>query len=47
VNGTDVQIGELNPLGTGIVLEKDAYSHFLLALTQQLLDCLDKNSINN
>ena len=42
VNGTDVQIGELNPLGTGIPVKKDAYSRFLLALAQQLLDCLDK-----
>ncbi|WP_085246949.1 zinc ABC transporter substrate-binding protein ZnuA [Gilliamella mensalis] len=43
VDGTDVRIGELNPLGTGIVLSKDSYSQFLLKLTQQLLDCLDKN----
>ncbi|NUF28036.1 zinc ABC transporter substrate-binding protein ZnuA [Gilliamella bombicola] len=43
VDGTDVRIGELNPLGTGIALSKDAYSQFLLKLTQQLLDCLDKN----
>ncbi|OCG23145.1 zinc ABC transporter substrate-binding protein [Gilliamella sp. App2-1] len=43
VNGTDVRIGELNPLGTSIALSKDAYSQFLSNLTQQLLDCLDKN----
>lgn len=43
VNGTDVRIGELNPLGTDIALSKNAYSQFLLRLTQQLLDCLDKN----
>ncbi|MWN32256.1 zinc ABC transporter substrate-binding protein ZnuA [Gilliamella sp. Pra-s54] len=43
VNGTDVRVGELNPLGTGIALSKDAYSQFLLKLTKQLLDCLDKN----
>lgn len=43
VNGTNVRIGELNPLGTGIALSKDAYSQFLSKLTQQLLDCLDKN----
>ena len=42
VNGTDVRIGELNPLGTGIPITKDSYSHFLFALTQELLDCLDK-----
>ncbi len=42
VNGTNVKIGELNPLGTGIIVEKGAYSHFLLTLTQELLDCLDK-----
>ena len=42
VNGTDVRIGELNPLGTDITLSKNAYSQFLLKLTQQLLDCLDK-----
>ncbi|OCG58324.1 zinc ABC transporter substrate-binding protein [Gilliamella sp. Nev5-1] len=43
VNGTDVRIGELNPLGTGISLSKDAYSQFLAKLTEQLLDCLDKD----
>ncbi|OCG25577.1 zinc ABC transporter substrate-binding protein [Gilliamella sp. HK2] len=43
VNGTDVGIGELNPLGTGIALSKDAYSQFLAKLTEQLLDCLDKD----
>jgi ABC-type Zn2+ transport system substrate-binding protein/surface adhesin len=43
VNGTDVRIGELNPLGTGIALSKDAYSQFLAKLTEQLLDCLDKD----
>ncbi|OCG62638.1 zinc ABC transporter substrate-binding protein [Gilliamella sp. wkB18] len=42
VDGTKVRIGELNPLGTDIDLSKDAYSQFLLKLTQQLLDCLDK-----
>ena len=42
VNGTDVRIGELNPLGTGIPITKDSYSHFLFALTQELLDCLDE-----
>lgn len=41
VNGTDVRIGELNPLGTGIAVTKDAYSQFLLKLTEQLLDCLN------
>ncbi|OCG08093.1 zinc ABC transporter substrate-binding protein [Gilliamella sp. wkB178] len=43
VSGTNVRVGELNPLGTGIILTKDAYSQFLLKLTQQLLDCLDNN----
>jgi zinc transport system substrate-binding protein len=43
VNGTDVRIGELNPLGTGIALSKDAYSQFLAKLAEQLLDCLDKD----
>ncbi|MWP49628.1 zinc ABC transporter substrate-binding protein ZnuA [Gilliamella sp. Lep-s21] len=43
VNGTDVRVGELNPLGTDIALSKDAYSQFLSKLTQQLLDCLGKN----
>jgi zinc transport system substrate-binding protein len=42
VNGTEVQIGELNPLGTDIIVSKDGYSQFLLALTEELLDCLDK-----
>ncbi|OCG04739.1 hypothetical protein A9G12_06400 [Gilliamella sp. wkB112] len=43
VSGTNVRIGELNPLGTGVIPAKDAYSQFLLTLTQQLLDCLDNN----
>lgn len=42
VNGTNVRIGELNPLGTDIMPSKDAYFQFLMKLTQQLLDCLDK-----
>lgn len=42
VNGTNVRIGELNPLGTDIKPSKDAYFQFLMKLTQQLLDCLDK-----
>lgn len=43
VSGTDVRIGELNPLGTSITPSKGAYLQFLTNLTQQLLDCLDKN----
>ena len=43
VSGTDVRIGELNPLGTSITLSKGAYSQFLSNLTQQLVDCLDRN----
>ncbi|OCG72098.1 zinc ABC transporter substrate-binding protein [Gilliamella sp. Occ3-1] len=43
VSGTDVRIGELNPLGTSITLSKGAYSQFLSNLTQQLMDCLDRN----
>lgn len=41
VDGTDVHIGVLNPLGTDIIPSKDSYSQFLLQLTQQFLDCLD------
>ncbi|WP_442902993.1 zinc ABC transporter substrate-binding protein ZnuA [Gilliamella sp. wkB108] len=41
VDGTDVRVGELNPLGTGIVPSKGSYSHFLLKLTEQFLDCLN------
>lgn len=43
VNGTNVRVRELNPLGTDIALSKDAYSQFLSKLTQQLLDCLDND----
>ena len=43
VSGTDVRIGELNPLGTSITLSKGAYSQFLSNLTQRLMDCLDRN----
>ncbi len=41
VDGTGVKVGELDPLGMGITLSKDAYPQFLYALAQQLLDCLD------
>ncbi|RKS84541.1 zinc transport system substrate-binding protein [Orbus hercynius] len=40
IKGTDVKVGELDPLGMGIDLSKDAYSHFLLNITQQFLNCL-------
>ena len=40
VDGTDVRIGVLDPLGSNIQPSKDAYSQFLLNLTQQLLACL-------
>lgn len=42
VSGTDIRVGELDPLGIGITVSKEAYSQFLLNITQQLLDCLDK-----
>lgn len=41
VDGTSVKIGELDPLGMGIVMSKDAYCKFLLKITQQLLNCLE------
>ncbi|WP_213993943.1 zinc ABC transporter substrate-binding protein ZnuA [Sodalis sp. dw_96] len=42
--GTDVRMGTLDPLGSGIALGKDSYSHFLFQLTNQYMSCLNKKS---
>lgn len=41
VEGTNVKIGELDPLGMDIAISKDAYCKFLLNMTQQYLNCLE------
>lgn len=41
VDGTDVKVGELDPLGMDVEISKDAYCKFLLKLTQQYLNCLE------
>lgn len=41
IDGTNVKVGELDPLGMDIVMTKDAYCKFLLKITQQLLNCLE------
>jgi len=40
VDGTHVNVGELDPLGMDIELSEDAYCKFLLKITQQFLSCL-------
>ncbi|XKM13792.1 zinc ABC transporter substrate-binding protein ZnuA [Orbaceae bacterium ac157xtp] len=40
VQGTDVKVGELDPLGMDINTTKDAYGRFLTNLAQQYLNCL-------
>ncbi|TCL02319.1 zinc ABC transporter substrate-binding protein ZnuA [Sodalis ligni] len=42
--GTDVRMGTLDPLGSGIALGKDSYSHFLFQLANQYMSCLNKKS---
>ncbi|CDG21460.1 High-affinity zinc uptake system protein znuA [Xenorhabdus poinarii G6] len=39
--GTDVRIGTLDPLGSGIVLDKDSYIKFITQLSQQYASCLN------
>ncbi|MDR0218648.1 MAG: zinc ABC transporter substrate-binding protein ZnuA [Enterobacteriaceae bacterium] len=38
--GTHVRIGTLDPLGSGIVLNKDSYMKFITQLSEQYLGCL-------
>ncbi|WP_395479749.1 zinc ABC transporter substrate-binding protein ZnuA [Candidatus Curculioniphilus buchneri] len=40
--GTSVHVGILDPLGMGIVLDKDSYIRFLLTLSKQYVSCLEK-----
>ncbi len=42
--GTDVRMGTLDPLGSGIALGKDSYIHFLFQLSNQYMSCLNKIS---
>ncbi|WP_340610262.1 zinc ABC transporter substrate-binding protein ZnuA [Xenorhabdus bharatensis] len=39
--GTDARIGILDPLGSGIVLNKDSYMKFITQLSEQYLSCLN------
>ncbi|PHM27723.1 zinc ABC transporter substrate-binding protein ZnuA [Xenorhabdus budapestensis] len=39
--GTNVRIGTLDPLGSGIVLNKDSYMKFITQLSEQYLSCLN------
>ncbi|MDX7999464.1 zinc ABC transporter substrate-binding protein ZnuA [Xenorhabdus sp. Reich] len=39
--GTDVRIGTLDPLGSGIVLNKDSYMKFITQLSKQYASCLN------
>ncbi|MDX7988065.1 zinc ABC transporter substrate-binding protein ZnuA [Xenorhabdus sp. 12] len=39
--GTDVKIGTLDPLGSGIVLNKDSYMKFITQLSKQYASCLN------
>lgn len=43
IKDTDVNMGTLDPLGSGIGLSKDSYVEFLTALSNQFKSCLDKN----
>lgn len=38
--GTDVRSGTLDPLGSGIILDKDSYVNFLSQLSNQYVSCL-------
>ncbi|WP_016602822.1 metal ABC transporter solute-binding protein, Zn/Mn family, partial [Yersinia pestis] len=38
--GTNVRSGTLDPLGSGIVLDKDSYVNFLSQLSNQYVSCL-------
>lgn len=40
ISGTHVRSGILDPLGMDISVSKDAYTRFLMNLSQQFLDCL-------
>ncbi|WP_097032607.1 zinc ABC transporter substrate-binding protein ZnuA [Sodalis endosymbiont of Henestaris halophilus] len=42
--GTTVHIGTLDPLGRGIVLDKESYTRFLSQLSNQYMSCLEKNT---
>ncbi|OTA19607.1 zinc ABC transporter substrate-binding protein ZnuA [Xenorhabdus beddingii] len=39
--GTDVRIGVLDPLGSGIVLSRDSYMKFITQLSKQYASCLN------
>ncbi|MBC8945085.1 MULTISPECIES: zinc ABC transporter substrate-binding protein ZnuA [Xenorhabdus] len=39
--GTNVRIGTLDPLGSGIVLNKDSYMKFITQLSEQYFGCLN------
>lgn len=39
-----MHIGTLDPLGIGIVLDKESYARFLLQLSNQYVSCLEKNT---
>ncbi|MBD2796748.1 zinc ABC transporter substrate-binding protein ZnuA [Xenorhabdus sp. 18] len=39
--GTDVRIGILDPLGSGIVLDRDSYMEFITQLSKQYASCLN------
>ncbi|PHM60173.1 zinc ABC transporter substrate-binding protein ZnuA [Xenorhabdus ishibashii] len=39
--GTDVRIGILDPLGSGIALDKDSYMKFITQLSKQYASCLN------
>ncbi|CDH21989.1 zinc ABC transporter substrate-binding protein ZnuA [Xenorhabdus bovienii] len=39
--GTDVRTGTLDPLGSGIVLNKDSYMKFITQLSEQYASCLN------
>ncbi|WP_392561559.1 zinc ABC transporter substrate-binding protein ZnuA [Orbus sturtevantii] len=41
VDGTNINVGEIDPLGMDIELSEDAYCKFLLKITQQFLSCLE------
>lgn len=43
IKDTDVRMGTLDPLGSGIGLSRDSYVEFLTALSNQFKSCLDKN----
>lgn len=41
--GISVHVGTLDPLGTGIILDKESYTLFLSQLSNQYVSCLKKN----